>query len=310
MQRKLYTSFMNDHQRKASNLEPSRQLNVTLAQMPTLYTVLPSPGEGLGCFSIALIPSGTRVLVEKPLFAVREPRSNSAVTHAFSQLSSAEQGRYLALYAQSLANQGDAKVVDIFNSNAWQTEGRTSILPNCARFNHSCIPNASFAWNSRLSSATIHAVVDIPPNTQIRLSYETPYQQLEERRAKLASYGFVCSCPACGSDAEASEMRRTRMVTLDARIRVSKRQHWKADTPKAALELLRLVKEEGLMGEALALAYHDVAVGYVKHGRMDLALRYAAKELEVGIKCHGTDSPYVDTTRTFLKELRGENLEM
>ncbi|TID24035.1 Versicolorin B synthase [Venturia nashicola] len=272
--------------------------------MSPLYAVLPSPGEGLGCFSTSLIPAGTRVLVEKPLFAVREPRSNSAVTQAFSQLSSAEQDRYLALYAQDPTNQGDAKVVDIFNSNAWQTEGRTSILPNCARFNHSCIPNASFAWNSRLSSATIHAVVDIPPNTQIYLSYEKPYQNLEERRVKLSSYGFVCSCPACGSDAEVSEIRRTRMAILDGRIRVGRRQKWKADNPKAALELLRLVKEEGLMGEALALAYHDVAVGYVKHGRVDLALRYAAKELELGIRCYGMDSLYVDTTRTFLKELR------
>lgn len=278
--------------------------------MSTLYTVLPSPGEGLGCFSTTFIPAGTRLLVERPLFAVREPRSNLAVTKAFSQLNLAQQNQYLALYAQDPINQGDAKVVDIFNSNAWQTEGRTSILPNCARFNHSCIPNASFAWNSRLSSATIHAVVDIPPNTQIHLSYEKPYQSLEERRAKLASYGFVCSCPACGSDAEASEIRRSRMVVLDARIRVGKRQQWKADIPKAALELLRLVKEEGLMGEALALAYHDVAVGYVKHGRMDLALRYAVKELEFGIKCYGVDSPYVDTTRTFLKELRVNEVEI
>lgn len=272
--------------------------------MSLLYAVLSSPGEGLGCFSTTLIPAGTRILVEKPLFAVREPRSNSAVTEAFSQLPSAQQNQYLALYAQDPANRGDAKVVDIFNSNAWQTESRTSILPNCARFNHSCVPNASFAWNSRLSSATIHAVVDIPPKTQIYLSYEKPYQNLEERQGKLASYGFICSCPACGSDAEASEIRRTRMVILDGRIRVGRRQKWKADIPKAALELLRLVKEEGLMGEALALAYHDVAVGYLKHGRRDLALRYGVKELEMGIRCYGLDSLYVDTTRTFLKELR------
>jgi hypothetical protein len=276
--------------------------------MSPLYTVQPSPGEGLGCFSTAFIPAGTRILVERPLFAVREPRTNSAVTQAFSQLSSAQQSQYLALYAQVSTSQGDARVVDIFNSNAWQTEGRTSILPFAARFNHSCVPNASFAWNSRLSSATIHAVVDIPPKTQIYLSYEKPYQNLAERRIKLASYGFICSCPACGSDAEASETRRTRMVILDARIRVGRRQKWKADIPKAALELLRLVKEERLMGEALALAYHDVAMGYVKHGRLDLALRYAAKELEVGIRCYGGDSLYVDTTRSFLKELRGEEI--
>lgn len=96
------------------------------------------------------------------------------------------------------------------------------------------------------------------------------------------------------------------MVVLDSRIRVGKRQKWRTDIPKAALELLRLVKEERLMGEALALTYHDVAEGYAKHGRLDLALRYAVKELEVGIRCYGDDSPYVDITRSFLKNLKGE----
>jgi len=190
--------------------------------MATLYTVLPSPGEGLGCFSNTLIRAGTLILVEKPLFAVREPRSNSAVAAAFSLLTKSQQEQYLTLHAQNLTSQGDARVIDIFNSNAWQTEGRTSILPLAARFNHSCIPNASFAWNSRLSSITVHSVVDIPPDTQIYLSYEKPYQTLDSRRTKLASYGFVCSCPACKSDVVASEIRRKRMVVLDARIRVER----------------------------------------------------------------------------------------
>jgi hypothetical protein len=274
--------------------------------MSTLYTVLPSPGEGLGCFSTTLIPAGTLILVEKPLFAVREPRSNSAVTSAFSQLTISQQEQYLTLHAQNPTIQGDARVVDIFNSNAWQTEGRTSILPQAARFNHSCIPNASFAWNSRLSCITVHTVVNIPPRAQIFLSYEKPYQTLSSRRIKLASYGFACSCPACESDAVASEVRRTRMVVLDARIRVGRRQKWKLDVPRAALELLRLVKEEGLLGEALALAYHDVAVGYARLARLDIALRYALKELDVGIRCYGVNSPYVDTTRSFLTELKAD----
>jgi hypothetical protein len=271
--------------------------------MNTLYTVLPCPGQGLGCFSTALIPAGTLILSETPLFNVREPRTNLAVTTAFSHLNSSQQDQYLSLHAQDPTSSGDAQVVDIFNSNAWQTGSRTSICPLAARFNHACVPNASFAWNSRLCKVTVHTVIDIPANTQINLSYERPYQTIASRKEKLSAYGFVCSCPACGSDAAASEVRRTRMVKLDSRIRFQRRQLWRSPVPKAALELIKLLKEEGLMGESLGLTYHDAATAWRRNGRLDLAAIYAVKELEVCIMCFGQDSPSVDTSMAFLQEL-------
>jgi hypothetical protein len=281
--------------------------NNILAQpiaMSALYTVLPCPGQGLGCFSTALIPAGTLILSETPLFNVREPRTNLAVTTAFSQLTSPKQNEYLALYAQDKTSSGDKQVIDIFNSNAWQTGPRTSICPLAARFNHSCVPNASFAWNSRLCKVTVYTVVDIPANTQINLSYERPYQTIDYRREKLSAYGFECSCAACGSDATTSEVRRERMVKLDARIRFQRRQLWRSPVPKAALELIRLLKEEGLMGESLGLTYHDAATGWRRNGRLDLAASYASKELNICIMCFGQDSPAVDASMAFLQELK------
>jgi hypothetical protein len=278
--------------------------------MDALYTVLPAPGEGLGCFSTTTIPAGTLILTETPLFNVREPRTNASVLSAFSHLTSAQQDRYLALHAPDPNNELVARVVGIFNSNAWQTGSRTSIMPLAARFNHSCIPNASFAWNPRLSQITVYAVVAIPPNVQIKLSYELPYQTVNARREKLSAYGFVCSCSACACGAIASDVRRARMIVLNARIRVAaRRQMWASNVPKAALELVRLLKEEGLVGEALGLAYHDVAKGWKTHGRLDLAVRYALRELETAIMCFGPNSPYVDTTAGFLRELKVEQAE-
>jgi hypothetical protein len=272
--------------------------------MADIYTVRSSPGQGLGCFSAAFIPAGTLILSETPPFNVREPRTNSAVIDAFSNLTSSQQDQYLTLHAQNPANQGDARVIDIFNSNAWQTGPRTSICPLAARFNHTCVPNASFAWNSRLCLITIHAIVDIPADTQICLSYERPYQTIMARREKLSAYGFVCSCFACGNGAEASEARRIRMAKLDARIRVQRRELWRSPAPKAALELIKLLKQEGIVGEALGLAYHDAATGWKKHGRLDLAVAYAVKELQTSIICFGHNSPCVDASVAFLNELQ------
>jgi hypothetical protein len=278
--------------------------------MDTLFTVLPSPGEGLGCFSTSTIPAGTLILSETPLFNVPEPRTNAAVITAFAHLTGTQQERYLALHARDPDTQESARVVDIFNSNAWQTGSRTSIAPLAARFNHSCVPNASFAWNPRLSKITVYAIVQIPPHTQIKLSYELPYQIRSARHEKLSAYGFACSCCACGSGVDVSDVRRARMVVLNARIRVAARkQMWAAEMPKAALELVRLLKEEGLVGEALGLAYHDAAKGWKRFGRLDLAVRYATKELEVSVTCFGLDSPYVDTTMAFLRNLKVERAE-
>jgi hypothetical protein len=274
--------------------------------MNSLYTVRESPGEGLGCFTTADIPAGTLLLSETPLFSVQEPRTNAAVTTAFSQLPTSEQEQYLALYAQDATSHGDARVIDVFNSNAWQTGSSTSICPLAARFNHTCIPNASFAWNSRLLKITVHAIVSIPADAQINLSYERPYQTSSSRREKLSAYGFACSCTACGVDAVASDTRRARMVMLDGRIRSGRRQLWRSPVPKAALGLIRLLQEEGLVGEALGLAYHDAAAGWKKYGRLDLAIICAAKELATAITCFGTESPAVDATTAFLLDLKVE----
>jgi len=277
--------------------------------MDSIYTIRASPGEGLGCFATTCIAPGTLILSERPLFSVREPRTNSAVTTAFAGLDHLQQKLYLTLYAQNTTAEGDARVIDIFNSNAWQTGSCTSICPLAARFNHSCVPNASFAWNARTSQITVHAIVAIPAGVQINLSYERPYQTMKSRQEKLAAYGFICSCRACGSDVDASDVRRSRMVVLDARIRTGRRQLWRSPVPKAALELVKLLKEEGLVGEALGLAYHDATIGWKKYGRLDLAVQTAVKELETAVICFGRDSPAVDASTASLLELKSECAE-
>jgi hypothetical protein len=96
------------------------------------------------------------------------------------------------------------------------------------------------------------------------------------------------------------------MIVLDGRIRSGRRQLWRSPVPKASLELIRLLKEEGLVGEALGLAYHDAAAGWKKYGRLDLAIGCAAKELETAVICFGLGSPAVDTTTAFLLGLKLE----
>jgi hypothetical protein len=72
------------------------------------------------------------------------------------------------------------------------------------------------------------------------------------------------------------------------------------------LELIRLLKKEGLVGEALGLAYHDAAVGWKRFGRYDLAVKCAQREGEVARMCFGSEAPAVGVSRKFLAELEKE----
>ncbi|KAF2417723.1 hypothetical protein EJ08DRAFT_70040 [Tothia fuscella] len=274
--------------------------------MAAMYTVHPTQSEGLGCFANIDISPGTLILSEVPLFSVREPRDDFAVVEAFSELSKPQQDDYLTLYAVDAESQGSDRVNDIFNSNAWQTGSRTSILLNAARFNHSCIPNATLAWNSRLSCVTVYAITTISAGAQIYLCYVRPYQLSATRQLKLSSYGFVCACSACGSDCTVSDNRRARMIVLDAKIRIARRQKWRKDPPREALELVTLLKDEGIISEALGLAYHDASVGWRKMGNIENALDYALKELEICTMCFGDNSSAVDSSSALVAELKLE----
>jgi hypothetical protein len=79
--------------------------------------------------------------------------------------------------------------------------------------------------------------------------------------------------------------------------------------PRAAMEIVRLLRDEGLVGEALGLALHEVAVGWRRFGRIDLAVRYALRELEVCVMCYGVDSACVEASSRFLRELEAELLK-
>ena len=107
------------------------------------------------------------------------------------------------------------------------------------------------------------------------------------------------------------------MQVLDQRIRLYRRSSRKPlaayvdkTALSASLEMIRLLKEEGLMSEALSLAYHDAATCFRRQGRRDLALRYALKEMETGLVCFGPDSPYMRLTEGFVDELRTELLSV
>ncbi|KAL8253525.1 hypothetical protein R6Q59_031746 [Mikania micrantha] len=75
----------------------------------------------------------------------------------------------------------------------------TAFFPLQSCMNHSCCPNAkAFKRDEdRDGQATILACKPIKRGEEITISYIDEELELEERRALLADYGFICKCPRC-----------------------------------------------------------------------------------------------------------------
>lgn len=73
--------------------------------------------------------------------------------------------------------------------------------------NHSCEPNAALLKRPgvRDSTTAVLALRDIAPGEEVTISYIDESAPLEERRADLADYQFVCRCARCVAEEEEEE---------------------------------------------------------------------------------------------------------
>jgi hypothetical protein len=76
----------------------------------------------------------------------------------------------------------------------------TGFFPVLSYANHSCAPNALITYEGN-SQARLVALRALAPGEEICVSYIEEEQPLEERRADLFDYGFVCACSRCQAEA-------------------------------------------------------------------------------------------------------------
>lgn len=149
--------------------------------------------KGLGAFATSLIKPGTLLLAEQPLLRVNtDDYSKSDIEALFAALPPSKQEIYLSLSSahgqpgnwypstihiagikeeelkrlkeQSAALTAKEKsLLSVFMTNAIDTGGRAAVFELASRFNHSCVPNACFAWNEKLGVETIYAIKEIEP---------------------------------------------------------------------------------------------------------------------------------------------------
>lgn len=312
-----------------------------------MYEIRPSPGKGLGVFATENIKAGTRIMAESPLLIVdHEHYLKQEIEAEFEKLSEENKKRYFELSSnhgqdptawprrgihedapederQRIIEQHEARVaaepsiISIFQTCCMEMGTGAAIFCECARINHSCCPNAFFAWNKRLHKETIHAIKDIKEGEEITICYCDPLHDTVSRKWALKHYGFECDCPACGntsknSFAAESVDRRFRLYELSGWFLptftgVIKSHEDPKKTMERAMERAALLRQEGLFTVDLAKAYLDIAAVCEQLSDYKMASTAARKALETYMKCVGPDHEVVQETMVLVKRLnRGE----
>ncbi|KAJ4358771.1 uncharacterized protein N0V89_003355 [Didymosphaeria variabile] len=272
-----------------------------------LIEVKVAPGKGLGLFAQADIPRGTRIIAEAALLGKNVDYTAKDVVKEFRSLSPTLQSQYLGLHGcmpedvkgqielelgQKLENLSalHRKVFAIYAANAI---GRIIYLHG-SLFNHSCIPNVHFAYNSTLGMETFHAVRDILEGEELTVSYINGIiLTRSQRQEALERWGFLCACPACADTEEArkADVKRAQMFDLDQQLAIYfRREHWERFR-KLAQKQAALQRSVGFSGGELSSTYAKIAWACQQLGDRGMELLWACKILDIDLHCLGPDHP-------------------
>ncbi|KAL9595905.1 MAG: hypothetical protein Q9179_004801 [Wetmoreana sp. 5 TL-2023] len=277
----------------------------------------PSPGKGDGCFTTHNIPRGLPILVEPVLFSVIAPSDEAKVRQALGRLPQHQRDEFRQLSGpprtQNPTDLQSFQTNSISNDPTGTRVEREGIFPQASRFNHSCVPNAYFAWGNGARSVTIYALDEISPGQEIFISYIhwSGTWTWARRRGELSYWGFNCDCRICQADRARSEERRRAMRQLQINIDGTVNRYDKQYLYYKSL--LEYYDQEGLTypqpAEIQGLAA-QCALDISAQGGMDAAswakkaLTHAQQELELDIVANGRDSPVVRKSKTSARRMR------
>ncbi|EPE24310.1 SET [Glarea lozoyensis ATCC 20868] len=233
------------------------------------------PGRGQGLVSNHTFHRGDLIMVARPVLILDESSFDTAVTDerlALQRKAIDNLPREAKDLFQALAGHwGGDEVEDRIITNAFGvgfgSEGKkfAVVVPEAARLNHDCRPNARFAFDPYTLTHKVHAIRTIFPGEELTISYLDEKQPYSTRQSYIhAHWGFKCSCNHCILPPPLREMSDLRVAAISA-LRTSlldfTPNRGSTATPQLALRLIDFYRVEGLHSP-LAEAYIFAALRY------------------------------------------------
>lgn len=217
----------------ASNALPSNcsalWYSILLSPQPSVLIVATDlfqgceiPGAGFGYVALQDIPKGTILLEDTPIFRLPEGITNEVVRNHLIRLPPTVQQQFMDLCI-GYQYLNDGEYLGRFRANALPCgydnvdgTGRklAGLLLLAARFNHSCVPNVTFKWDSQAGVMRFCALSAISRAQELCIAYDVSSLLFtrDARRARLqGSSGFLCHCPACIIENRDSDDRRVAL---------------------------------------------------------------------------------------------------
>jgi hypothetical protein len=166
----------------------------------TLITIRDSPGRGKGVFALIDIPRGTVLLAEPPLVTLIDTGTRAdPLDSAVAALSPAARARFFSLhYHTSGARESRSRAIVYSNGYSIRDDLATGVFETASRINHSCVPNASYAWVARGEDGVGKMVFwsrdGIKGGEEVLVDYG------HRREVLKRIYGFECDCGGCGDE--------------------------------------------------------------------------------------------------------------
>ncbi|KAL1686710.1 hypothetical protein GGG16DRAFT_117638 [Schizophyllum commune] len=233
------------------------------------HRVEPTDG-GKGLFATRRLKQGELILAERPLIMVPHAIVSGKEISAASPIpGSAEREAWLDILVQRMLPDrrevllklakapacDDIDVDGLIRSNGLTVNGYTlpgiegadgryvAVYETLSRANHSCRPNAHFAFHKASLSVRLRALRDIKAGEEIFISYVPPEAPYAQRQEELAHYGFSCTCAVCEEGPSADERRARLAAPLVEDSTRSKKQEFDRISQQIAL-----FEHEGLAG--------------------------------------------------------------
>ncbi|KAK2591723.1 hypothetical protein QQS21_010577 [Conoideocrella luteorostrata] len=261
-------------------------------------------GKGRGLVATKMFHRGDKIFADTPILLIDadifEDSEDLWVTleeEAVRKLPLESQRKFWELHGQPVQN----PIAGRIDPNAFElnTANATyyAVLPEIARLNHDCRPNAAYFFDQDTLTHHVHAITDIPPGTELSITYIDPTMHRKKRvRKLLRNWGFQCSCSQCSASAhlsQASDRRLSQIVDLSERLEDG---GWENASPEMAEALVSLYEQERLYASG-SESYTYAALTYCAEGKLGPTIKYAHLAVEYGILDNGFHDVDVEDMR-------------
>ncbi|KAH7356937.1 hypothetical protein BKA65DRAFT_580136 [Rhexocercosporidium sp. MPI-PUGE-AT-0058] len=304
----------------SSAIGTSSRLDILpMPQTPENFYEKLLPGRGKGLIANQTFQKGDLILTSRPLFMIQEKAlSEMSETDRLrlQQLSVAhlpEKSKYLF---HSLAGHfGGDRIEDVLLTNGFSAalgdsqEGFGVIVPEAARLNHDCRPNARFAFDSHALIHKVHATRVIEPGEELTFSYIDEKQAYFVRQQIIrAHWGFQCSCKLCSASEDErlrSDNRLRRIAALRKSLFSFTPHSFRTTSSVLALELVSLYEKEGLDG-VLAEAYMVAAVWHCASEEVEETKKWAKLAVDHWLVWEAGGATNLQAMRTLTLQPQGQ----